>query len=160
MSEKLSKMLVEQLAHELKNFNLYKTFAIYFKVEGIDKLSEYFNKRADEEMLHHEWVLTYLTDADIKFEYPEIPSNNITIKNMLDPFVLTVDREIETTDLIYKIYEEAISEKDYMTKIWLERPLLLEQIEEENTSRAAVRIMEEDSDIYEKAERILELLEE
>lgn len=80
-------------------------------------------------MHHHDWIFDYLTDADIKFEYPEIEPNNIKIKNPLQPFELTLEREIETTDLIYKIYEQAWAEKDYMTFIWLQSPLLTEQVE-------------------------------
>ena len=160
VSENLTKLLVKQLAHELKNYNLYKQFANYYIVAGIDELGEYFNKRADEELNHHNWLFDYLTDGDVKFQYPAIEANNVTVKNHLEPFQLTVDREIETTNLIYDLYEAAKAEKDYMTMVWMERPLLFEQIEEENTSRTALGIMEEDADIFIKAGRVLALLEE
>lgn len=159
ISEGLSNLLVKQLAHELKNFNLYKTFSNYFTIEGIDELAEYYEKRATEEMHHHDWIFSYLTEGDIKFEYPAIEANNIKVNNYIEPFQLTVEREIETTNLLYNIYEAAKAEKDYMTCIWLERPLLFEQIEEENTSRAALLIIEEDAGIYTKSGRILDLLE-
>ena len=35
LSEKLEKMLIDQLAHELKNYNLYKSFANYYDIEGV-----------------------------------------------------------------------------------------------------------------------------
>lgn len=159
ISENLTKLLVKQLAHELKNYNLYKQFANYYEVAGVGKLGEYYNKRADEELEHHNWVFDYLTAGDIKFQYPAIEANNVAVKNHLEPFQLTVDREIETTNLIYDLYEAAKAEKDYMTMIWIEKPLLFEQIEEENTSRAALGIMEEDANIFSKAGRILDLLE-
>lgn len=155
----MSRLLVKQLAHELKNFNLYKTFANYFTVEGLMDLAEYYEKRAGEEMKHHDWIYNYLTEADIKFEYPEIAPNNIKPKSILEPFQLTVDREIETTNMLYMIYEAALAEKDYMTSIWLQSPLLSEQVEEENTSRAALIIMEENADIFVKADKVLDLLE-
>ena len=46
-----------------------------------------------------------------------------------------------------------------MTASWLYEKLIKEQIEEENTSRMAVTIMEEESDIYLKADKVLDLLE-
>ena len=159
VSDKVGKLLVNQLAHELKNFNLYKAIANYFSVEDIDNIAEYYHKRAAEELHHHDWIFEYLTDADYKFDYPDIPSNGVKFNNWLEPFQLTVDREIETTNLIYTIYEAARDEKDYMTMLWLERPLLLEQIEEESTSRTALGIMETDVNIYKKADQILKLLE-
>lgn len=159
ISENLTKLLVKQLAHELKNYNLYKQFASYYKIEGIEKLGEYYDKRAKEELEHHNWVFDYLTEGDAKFQYPVVEANNVTVKNHLEPFQLTVEREIETTNLIYDLYDAAKTERDYMTMIWIERPLLFEQIEEENTSRAALEIMEEDAYIFMKAGRILNLLE-
>lgn len=159
ISEGLSNLLVKQLAHELKNYNLYKQFANYFKVEAIDALGEYFEKRASEELNHHNWILDYLTNGDVQFSYPAIEANGVTVKSYLEPFQLTVEREIETTQMLYTLYEAAKAEKDYMTAIWLERPLILEQIEEENTSRAALEIMEEDANLFTKAGKILDLLE-
>ena len=75
------------------------------------------------------------------------------------PFRATVDREIQTTQMIYAIYEAAIAEKDYMTASWLFDKLIKEQIEEENTSRMAQSIAEQEDSWLEKAEEIYELLE-
>lgn len=160
ISENLKNLLVKQLAHELKNYNLYKQFANYYEVAGVGKLGKYYNKRADKELEHHNWVFDYLTAGDVKFQYPAIEANNVEVKNHLEPFQLTLDREIETTNLIYDLYEAAKAEKDYMTMIWIEKPLLFKRIKEENTSRAALGIMEEDANIFSKAGRILDLLEE
>lgn len=159
ISEKLSELLIRQLAHELENFNLYKTFANYYATEGVEDLAKYFNIRADEELEHQSWIFNYLTDGDIRFEYPNIKATTVKVKNLLEPFQLTLEKEIETTNMIYEIYEAAQAEKDHMTVIWLQEPLLLEQIEEENSSRAALCIMEQDADIYMKAKRILNTLE-
>ena len=37
----LGELLVKQLGHELKNYNLYMSFANFFAIEGITKLEEY-----------------------------------------------------------------------------------------------------------------------
>ena len=46
ISQTIVDLLVKQLAHELKNRNLYLSFANYFIVNGIDDLAEYYKKRA------------------------------------------------------------------------------------------------------------------
>lgn len=160
VSETISNLLIKQLAHELKNYNLYKSFANYYDVEGCVALAEYYKKRADEELNHHNWIYKYLTDGDIKFMYPpvEINTERPTGGDYIMPFRATVDREIQTTQMIYAIYEAAIAEKDYMTASWLFDKLIKEQIEEENTSRMALTIMEEESDIYLRAKKVLNLL--
>lgn len=159
LSKNIGDLLVKQLAHELKNYNLYKTFANFFSIEAILPLEEYYNKRADEELLHHKWIFDYLSEADYKFTYPVIETNTEKFENIIDPFKLTVDREILTTQMIYSIYNEAVKEGDVMTISWLLKHLIPEQIEEENTSRMASTIMYTESNIYMKAKQVLNLLD-
>ena len=125
VSETISNLLIKQLAHELKNYNLYKSFANYY---------------------------------DVEFMYPPVEQNSEKPTDYVMPFKATIDREIQTTQMIYAIYEAAIAEKDYMTASWLFDKLIKEQIEEENTSRMALTIMEEESNIYSRATKVLNLL--
>lgn len=159
MSTTVGELLVKQLSHELKNFNLYSSFANYFALEGIVNLQEYYTKRAEEEKHHHDWILSYLHDADYRVKYEITPTNaEQVVDSWVTPFIATVDREIETTQLIYAIYNASHSEGDYMTCSWLYEKLIKEQIEEESISRMAVSIIEMDGDIFNKAESILKLL--
>lgn len=159
MSTTVGDLLVNQLSHELKNFNLYSSFANYFSLEGIVDLEEYYTKRAAEEKNHHDWILSYLHDADYRVKYAITPVNEEqSVDSWLVPFQATVDREIETTQMLYTIYESAVSEKDFMTASWLYEKLIKEQIEEESISRMAISIIEMEGDIFNKAEAILNLL--
>lgn len=150
--------MVKQIAHELKNCNLYNSYANYFSVEGIVALEKYYQKRAIEEYHHHEWLMEYLSNADFKFMYPVVEQNTEKVNNYMDPFIQTVDREIMTTEMISAIYEQCQKEKDYMTCSWLYEKLIKEQIEEENVTRMARTIMEESSDIFLRAKQVLNLL--
>jgi len=158
VSSTIADLLTKQIAHELKNYNLYKSFANYFSVEGIQDLEKYFNHRAEEEKNHQEWIFSYLSDGDVKFMYPAVEMNTEKVASYIDPFVFTVDREIQTTEMLYNIYTQAQSENDLMTQSWLFDKLIKEQIEEENISRMARSIMEEDSDIFIKADKVLDLI--
>ena len=60
--------------------------------------------------------------------------------------------------MLFNIYEVALSEKDYFTAEWMFNGLLRENREEENTSRMALSIMEQDADIFVKADKVLDLL--
>ena len=158
ISPEIGQLCVKQLAHELKNRNLYLTFANYFSVAGINDLAEFFQKRSEEENNHHYWVKEFLDDANYQFEYPVVEKNDVTIKNMMDPFIAQIDREILTTNMIYAIYDQALNEKDYMTTSWLYDKLVKEQLEEESLALTCRDIMEQDADIFVKAEKLLELL--
>lgn len=119
LSKTIIEALVKQMGEELFNKHLYKTFANYYATNGLPKLEVYYNKRAEEEELHHSWINWYLTYNDAEFQYPEIPAIDITIKNLLQPFELTVDKEIETTMHINEIVDLALTEKDWATFNWL-----------------------------------------
>lgn len=163
LSAELRDLFVLQLQHELKNFTLYNSFAVYYNCKGLEKLGKYYKGRADEEMHHHEWIMKYLSECDADFEYPAIPLNEMPkIEDDVTPFELTVDREIETTEMIKNIADIAFREKDWLTLSFLmgainDARLLPEQIEEESLSRTALDIMRTDDHILKKADQIYDL---
>lgn len=159
LSPEVSELLKLQLVHELQNQLLYNNFANYFSLEGILDLEAYFLLHAAEEKLHHDWIYSYLNEADCRVEYPAISVDKATkVDSIITPFIASVAREIETTQMIYAIYKKAGEVGDIMTQSWLLKDLIREQIEEENTARMARVIMEMDADIFIKAEKVLELL--
>ena len=159
ISKELHQLLIKQAIHELQNYFLYDSFANYFALENLESLSKYYKKRAEEEKVHYEWIYTYLTDADCRIVFPTIPMvEGQEATSLIDPFVTTVDKEIETTQMIYKIYEQAKLDNDYMSCTWLQEKLIPEQTEEENTSRLARGIMELEGDILLKSHNVLKLL--
>ncbi len=163
LSENLRNLFVNQLQHELKNFTLYNSFAVYYRCKGLEKLGAYFKARADEELTHQEWIMTYLTECDASFEYPAIPVNETkAISNDIVPFELTVDREIETTEMLKNIANEAQKEGDWLTLSFLlgtagTARLIPEQIEEESLSRSTLDIMRTDDHILKKEDQIYDL---
>ena len=146
LSEEMQNLLLRQLWHELYNHNLYRSFANFFGVQGLLVLEAYYIARAEEEKLHHDWIYDYLNTCDAEFIYPEIPAISEVFEDNIEPFKLTVDKEIETTMLIYEMVDQAIIEHDWATYHWLmddnEKTgmLVKEQIEEENISRTALDI--------------------
>ena len=145
-------LLVTQLRAELSNYTLYSTFANYFNKEGLHKLAKYWEGRAEEENLHHKWIMGYLHLCDADFTYPEVPITKLDITSKLMPFEATVDREIETTGGINIIVNEAIKESDWATFTFLTGDstetgrLVKEQIEEEKISRGVLSIARQETD--------------
>ena len=125
---------------------MYMSFANFFGVQGLHLLEEYYEMRANEEYLHHSWIRKYMNDNDIFFVYPEIPAVEVDYKDNIVPFQLTVDVEIQTTELIYEMIDLAAKEGDWLTFNWLngnseeEGRLCREQSEEMSISRTALDI--------------------
>ena len=141
LSDTMQKLMLRQLASEMYNHNLYRSFANYYGVRGLSLLEEYYNRRAEEEMNHHRWVLKYLSETDTEYIYPDIPKITEKWDTLEKPFDITVDVEIETTQKIQEMLDLALDEGDYFTWNFImghdseNGKLLEEQREEENTSR-------------------------
>lgn len=162
LSNALRDLFVRQLQHEMKNFTFYNTFAVYYSCKGLEKLGQYYEARANEELEHQKWVMEYLKECDADFEYPGIPVNESQPLDEISPFRLTVDREIETSEMIKEIANQAQKEGDWMTLAFLmgnlnNARLIPEQIEEESLSRTALDIMTTDDHILKKQDQVYEL---
>ncbi len=161
LSDKMQELLLRQLKHELQNHNIYRTFANFFGTQGLAVLEEYYRLRAEEEKLHHDWIANYLNECDAVYSYPEIPAVKYELNDNIVPFQLTVDKEIETTMLIYEMVDLAQEEKDWRTWKWLmgddneSGRLVAEQIEEETISRTALDIAESDGSWLRKEKSIM-----
>lgn len=159
LSENMIGALIKQISHELHNYTLYKTFANYFGTCGLNLLREYYLGRADEELLHHNWIVTYLEDRGVFFKYPAVTEITEEFDDHLDVFELTVVVEEETTKLIYDIVNLAQKEGDWLTFAWLMKDggseLLNEQLEELSISNLALDIASQDGSWFEKERAIL-----
>lgn len=159
LSDKIINKLVQQISHEMYNHNLYSGFANYYKIKGLENLYEYYTRRAHEELEHHRWIVDYLNENHIDFTYPTIPEVTETYNDLVTPFELTLDKEIETTNLILDIVDLAQEEKDWITFNWLMRDsapcLVAEQREEESISRTALFIAKQEDSWISKADAIL-----
>ena len=161
ISEKIKTMFVAQLQAELTNFSMYNSFAVWFETNGLDDLGKYYRARANEELNHHQWIMDYLSDCDADFKYPNIPNIDIDSNNAVQPFEITVDREIETTGGINRIASQACKEGDWGTISFLngnysDGKLIPEQIEEESISRTALDIMRMDASILRRQKEVYE----
>ena len=161
LSEQMQKLMLRQLVHEMYNHNLYRSFANFYGVRGFQVLEQYYIERAEEEKLHHDWVYGYLSRTDTEFIYPEIPAISEKFDDMLTPFKLTVDKEIQTTTEINEMVDLACDTGDWATFNWLNGHdaklgrLVDEQIEEESISRTVLDIAESEGSWLRKEKSIM-----
>ena len=163
--ESVQTLLVEQMAHEMYNHNLYLSFASYYNRQGLEILAEYYRRRAAEEKVHHDWIYRFLDDCDIDYSYPAIKAVEVKVNDLVEPFKLTVDQEKLTTDMIYDIVEEAQDQKDWITYQFLmsddrEKGMLIkEQLEEESLSTTVLSIAEMEGSWLRKQKSIMDVYE-
>lgn len=155
----LQKMLIEQMAHELYNHNLYRAFANYYSVNGLNKLAKYYSDRAMEEYNHYMWCVDFANECDLKYSMPTVNAVSEKFDDFIKPFELSLDVEIETTEMIYDMADKAKDVGDYIFLQWLNKPgmLIEEQNEECSLSRKALAIMKLDDSILAKQDAIEQL---
>lgn len=160
MSDKVAGMLVTQLSHEIRNHNIYRTFQNFYALAGLDKIATYYEMRALEELEHHNWIRERFDECDVPFSYIAVEPVEYELdpEDLIEPFRLTVDIEIQTTEAINQIANIVKEEDDEQTYYWLQKTLIDEQHEEESTSRTALDIAKLDGDWMTKGKRILHLL--
>lgn len=161
LSDDMIRLMLRQLTHEMYNHNLYRSFANFYGVRGFQVLEQYYIDRAEEEKLHHDWVYGYLNECDAEFIYPEIPAISEKFEDMITPFQLTVDKEIQTTMEINEMVDLACDTSDWATFNWLNGHdpktgmLVNEQVEEENISRTVLDIAESEGSWLRKEKSIM-----
>lgn len=159
ISQDLKKLLVEQISHELYNHNLYRTFANFYGTRGFTLLEKYYIKRAEEEKLHHDWIIDYLGEVDAEVSYPGVEEISEKPKTLMCPFGMTIEKEKETTELINAIADQSVKERDWQTFSWLNNKLVPEQTEEMSTSQTAFDLANSDASWATKEEAILKAYE-
>lgn len=144
----VGQLLVEQMANELYNKMLYEEFASFYAEHGLVHLEKYFHSRAEEEEEHYQWIKKFLTDSDYTYSHPEVDKIIENYKDLKEPFQISMDVEVTTTEDIYAIYDRAVEEKDWITVQWLMSDdstygnLIKEQAEEMSLSRTVLEIAE------------------
>lgn len=132
ISDKMIQNINEQSARELYNMNLYRYIASWFSNLGLDNLANHFNKQADDEKSHSQKFQDYL-DKRIGANYKslQVDEVNVKIDTIQDIGELYQNQEIGTTENIENLVMLAESDKDYLTRQFLDW-YLEEQINEEN----------------------------
>lgn len=132
ISGKMIQSINEQSARELYNMNLYRYIASWFSNLGLDNLADHFNKQADDEKSHSQKFQDYL-DKRIGANYRslQVDEVNVVINTIQDIGELYQNQEMGTTENIENLVILAESDKDFLTRQFLDW-YLEEQISEEN----------------------------
>lgn len=134
ISENLNSVLVNQLAHEKYNANLYLFIAGFLKNKGFNKLAKHFEDQHQEETDHSLIVYNLLTDLNSPVMIPEIEECNFTFGTILDIAKAYLDREILTTTSLNEIKKIAIDEDNPVVEERMREMIKLQQGEYEEAT--------------------------
>lgn len=129
ISEKLAKMMNEQIGNEMGAAMQYTQIAAYFEHRSLPKFAQFFYTQAAEEQEHAMKFLHYLLDVGADVHIPAIPSPEYEIADTAASFQMSLDWELEVTAQINALMDAAMDERDYAAQAFLQW-FVTEQIEE------------------------------
>lgn len=135
ISDSLKESLIQQLAEEKKNANIYLSIASYLNGKGLSNLAKKFEEQHSEETEHSLILYKLLSDLSVAFIVPQIETCDISsIDNIVSIAELYLDREYQTTESLGEIKKQAIDEDNHVVEERIRKMIKLQQSEYAETT--------------------------
>ena len=132
LSNKLEKVLNDQINLEFCSAYAYLGMAAYFERTAFTGFGKWMQLQSNEELSHANRFFKYIVERGGKVTLQAIPEPKCDYKSPHDAFKASLGHEQRVSAAICAIYELAAAEKDYATLSFL-KWFLDEQVEEERT---------------------------
>ncbi|HSL87735.1 MAG TPA: ferritin [Ignavibacteriaceae bacterium] len=129
ISTKMQKALNKHLNEELFSSYLYLSMAAYFKSKNLNGFANWMKLQSQEEYAHGLKFYDYIHQVGGRVTLSQITAPKTDWKNIKEVFTETLEHEKYITDLINKLVDLAILEKDHATNNFLQW-FVNEQVEE------------------------------
>lgn len=119
LNEKISRLLNEQINHELYSAYLYECFSQSLYIKNLMGFGAWYQSKADEEISHARRIAGYLIDQGRRPANLEIKKPILEADSLVSIGEESLNHERFITEKINCIYKEAELENDYRTKQFL-----------------------------------------
>lgn len=130
ISEKILRVLNEQVGKELYSAYLYLSMATYFDAEDLQGFARWMKVQAKEELGHAMKIYEYIYERGGRVELPALEKPRCRWDSPLEAFKQALEHERFITSSIHSILELARAENDHATANFIQW-FVKEQVEEE-----------------------------
>ena len=130
-----------QIQAELDSAYLYLSMSAYCDTINLQGAARWLRVQWQEELEHATKLIDYMSERGGAVALRAIGEPPATFGSLLDLFRQVLQHEREVTASIYRIYDLAVSEKDYAAQTLLQW-YVGEQVEEENSAQEIVSMLE------------------
>ena len=127
----------EQVGREFYAAYLYLSMSGYFDAVNLPGFALWMRKQYEEETQHALKLFDSLLDRGERVQLPPVASPPSSFRSPLDTFEQALEHEREVTAHIHELYDLALQEKDYASKVLLDW-FVQEQVEEEKSATEIV----------------------
>jgi ferritin len=157
ISQRLAKLLIEQVGHELRAHQLYLGMSLYFQRQSLNRWGKLFHDQSTEEAGHATKIMDFLTDNEISFDLPALRAATTRYGSASELLRRALDNERQVSAQFQEMAKVALDEGDYTTHqflLWF----IQEQVEEERKVQGLIDLVESGINLY-HAEPLLDQFE-
>lgn len=132
ISPQMSTQINAQINRELYSSYFYLALAAQAEAANLKGTASWFMAKHGEEMTHALKMYHYLVDQDADVKFSEVSAPPAQNNGVMSMFETTLAHERQVTAAINELVDQALTEKDHATNVFLQW-FVTEQIEEEAT---------------------------
>ena len=133
ISEKIEKLLNDQIQKEFYSGYLYLSFEAYFTSRNLSGFAHWFRIQAMEERDHALIFFNYLNRVGGRVKLQQIDAPQWDFQSIEEVILMQLEHERYVTKSIYAIADQSIAERDHKTNSFLQW-FIDEQVEEEENA--------------------------
>ena len=137
LSKTMQDAINEQIKHELYSAYIYLAMSAYAEAENWLGAARWLRAQTGEEQSHAMKLFDFVYDRGGRVSLQAIAQPPQEFTSLLDVFEQVLAHERKVTALIHRLYETAVSEKDYAAQVMLQW-FIGEQVEEEKNASQIV----------------------
>ncbi|MBQ4133031.1 MAG: ferritin [Desulfovibrionaceae bacterium] len=137
LSDKMWKLLNEQVKWELESAYMYLGMAAYLNDKALPGFAFWMQKQAAEEVEHAMKIYNFIEERGNRVELLPIAAPAKEWANVHEIFEKSFEHEQFVTGLINNLVDAAAEEKDHASSVFLQW-FVTEQVEEEDTFRGVL----------------------
>ncbi|MDP8904114.1 MAG: ferritin [Chloroflexota bacterium] len=157
ITERLSRLLIEQIGHELKAHQLYMGIALYFERQSLDRWGKLFRDQSVEEAQHATRIMDFLTDNEVSYDLPALKAATTRYPSAAAAAQAALESERRVSGQFQQMSKAALEEGDH-TAYQFVQWFINEQVEEERKVQALIDLINSGINLF-QAQPLLDSFE-
>ena len=141
LSEKIEKLLQDQVRKEASSSQTYLAMACWADVKGFSGAAQFLYTHSDEEREHMLKLIKFLNERGTQATIPALDSPKKDFDSLKAVFQSILDHEIIVTESINNIITACLESNDHLTNNFMQW-YIAEQMEEEQLARSIIDKLE------------------
>ncbi len=157
ISERLSRMLVEQVGSELGAHQFYRAIGIYFDRQSLKRWAKLWYDQSVEEAGHAAKIMDFLIDNEVDYDLPALKVASTKFASAAAAIQAALDAEHAVTQQFAAMAKAALEEGDDRAHQFVQW-FIEEQVEEERKAQALLDLVNSGLNLF-QAEPLLDKFE-